>query len=352
MRSFGCLPCSILNWLRKVKTSFSRKAPQKTLRVLDLTRISPFVGPTRKEAPTGNVPMRAILLKAVTSHFPQAEENQTSEALLAVFDPTIGEGSVETPLFQFLKSLPPSTSRRSPTFFQKRLANNQLFIQRVKHYHQWLRTVRFPLILSQYKAFQKDQALADCIQHLLSKNTIERVENVKSRVLQSPVSSPQASLKVEASNRPKQAQHFSTCRKAQDGNSRVHQDLSGSRGMGIIDRPIGCLPSHRHSPKLKGIPKVLPQVSGVPVHLPSFWTSRSPPGLCHDCKGSEANGPLQRTQTSPIPGRLTDQVPVSGGRPSEHSGSVRPNPWQSGNTRLPPLRPGIDPRHGRKWESW
>ena len=40
--------------------------------------------------------------------------------------------------------------------------------------------VRFPLILSEYKALQKDQALANCIQSLLSKNAIERVENVKS----------------------------------------------------------------------------------------------------------------------------------------------------------------------------
>ena len=40
----------------------------------------------------------------------------------------------------------------------------------------------------------------------------------------------------------------------------------------------------------------------------------------------EANGPLKRTQNSPIPGRLADQVPVSGGSPSEHTGSGRPNP--------------------------
>ena len=40
--------------------------------------------------------------------------------------------------------------------------------------------VRFPLIRSEYKALQKDQALATCIQSLLSKNEIERVENVKS----------------------------------------------------------------------------------------------------------------------------------------------------------------------------
>ena len=40
--------------------------------------------------------------------------------------------------------------------------------------------VKFPLIQSEYKACQKDQALATCIQSLLSKNAIERVENVKS----------------------------------------------------------------------------------------------------------------------------------------------------------------------------
>ena len=39
---------------------------------------------------------------------------------------------------------------------------------------------RTPLIRSGYKALQKGQALASCIQSLLSKNAIERVENVKS----------------------------------------------------------------------------------------------------------------------------------------------------------------------------
>ena len=40
--------------------------------------------------------------------------------------------------------------------------------------------VRFPLIRSEYKAHQKDQALATCVPSLLSKNAKERVENVKS----------------------------------------------------------------------------------------------------------------------------------------------------------------------------
>ena len=130
---------------------------------------------------------------------------------------------------------------------------------------------------------------------------------------------------MEASHRPKQAQHFSTRRKVQNGNSRVHQDLPDSRGVGIVDRSIGHLPTHPHPSKLKEIPKVLLQVTGVPIHLPPIWTSHSPPGLYNDRKGSETNGPLKRTQNSPIPGRLADQVPVSGGSPSEHTGGCRPN---------------------------
>ena len=96
--------------------------------------------------------------------------------------------------------------------------------------------------------------------------------------------------------------------------------------MGIVDRPIRCLPSHPHLHKLKEIPKVLPQGSGVPVHLPPFRTSHNPQGLHYDHKGSKAHGPLQGTQSSPIPGQLADQFSVPGGSPSEHSGSGRPNP--------------------------
>ena len=107
--------------------------------------------------------------------------------------------------------------------------------------------------------------------------------------------------------------------------------------MGIVDRPIGRLPSHPYPPKLKERPKVLPQVAGVLIPLPPLRTSQ-PPGLYNDCKGSQTNGPLQRTQTSPIPGRLADQVPVSGGSPSEHSGGGRPNPVLGADNKSEEIR--------------
>ena len=97
------------------------------------------------------------------------------------------------------------------------------------------------------------------------------------------------------------------------------------RGMGLINRLLRRLPSHPHPPKLKEIPKVWPQVTGVPVHLPSLWASHGPTGLYKDCKRSEADGPDKENQTSPVPGRLAYQGPVSGRSTSEHSDSGRPD---------------------------
>ena len=94
---------------------------------------------------------------------------------------------------------------------------------------------QIPLILSEYKALQRPSS-----GHLYPTSSVKE-RNRKggkckiSLVLQSPVPSTQASSKVEASHRPKQAQHFSTHRKVQKANSGVHQDLPDSRGMGIVD---------------------------------------------------------------------------------------------------------------------
>ena len=82
--------------------------------------------------------------------------------------------------------------------------------------------------------------------------------------------------------------------------------------MGVVNRPIGRLPLHPHPSKLKEVPKVLPQVTGVPVHLPSLRVNHGPSGLYNDCKRSEADGPDKGNQTSPVPGRLAYQGPVSG----------------------------------------
>ena len=157
--------------------------------------------------------MGATPPKAVIHRFPQVGGNQTSEAPGVVFDPTIGDEGVETPPpnDSLKASLSPPVGGHLRSFRRdwqtNKCSSNVLNIITNGYVLPFISKpslVRFPLIQSEYKALQKDQALATCIQSLLSKNTIERVENVKSLgVLQSPVSSPQASPKVEASNRLK-----------------------------------------------------------------------------------------------------------------------------------------------------
>ena len=133
--------------------------------------------------------MGAMPLKTVTSRFPLAEENHTSEAPGVVFDPTAGEEDVETPLpnDSSKASLSPPVGGRLRSFRRdwqtNKCSSNVLNIITNGYVLPFLskpNLVKFPLILSEYKTLPKDQALDDCIQSLLSKNAIERVENVKS----------------------------------------------------------------------------------------------------------------------------------------------------------------------------
>ena len=163
-----------------------------------------------------------------------------------------------------------------------------MFIKHVKHYHQWLRTaIHFR---SKSGQIPSDSVRIQGPSKRPRSDHLYPVSSVKdrnrkgrkckiSRVLQSPVSSPQASPRVEASHRLKQAQHFSTGRKVQNETPNSIRIFPDFRVMGIVDRPIGRLPSHPYPPKLKEITRVLPQVAGVPFHLPPLWTSQPPRSL-------------------------------------------------------------------------
>ena len=133
--------------------------------------------------------MGATPHKAVTNCFPQVRGSRTSEAPGVIFDPTTGGEGMETPLpSDSLKaSLSPPVGGRLRSFRRdwqtNKCSSNVLNIITNGYVLPFLSKpslVRFPLILSEYKVRQKDQALATCIQSLLSKSAIERVENVKS----------------------------------------------------------------------------------------------------------------------------------------------------------------------------
>ena len=187
--------------------------------------------------------------------------------------------------------------------------------------------VRFPLIVSDYKALLKDQALADCIQSLLSKNTIKRVQNVKSLrfysrlfLVPKPHQRWRPVIDLSRLNTFLHVENFKM-----ETPESIRTSLIPGEWVSSIDLSDAYLyiPIHPHSRKYLRFchRSQVFQFTSLP-----FWTGHSPPGFYNDCKGIQANGPLQRSQTSSIPGRLADQVPVSGGSPIEQSGSDRSNP--------------------------
>ena len=108
--------------------------------------------------------------------------------------------------------------------------------------------VRPLLIRSDYKALQKDQALASCIQPLLSNNIIERVENVTSLgfyshlfLVPKPHKRWRPVIDLNRLNTFLLGERF----KMETPESIRATD---SRGMGVVDRPIRRLPSHPHPP--------------------------------------------------------------------------------------------------------
>ena len=155
--------------------------------------------------------MGATPHKAVTNRFLQVGGNRTSEAPGVISDPTTGGEDVDTPPpnDSLKPSLSPPVGGRLRSFRRdwqtNKCSSNVLNIitnDYVLPFVSKPSLVRFHLIQSKYKARQKAKG---------GKCKI-------SQVLQSPVSSTQASPKVEASHRLKQAQHFSTRRKVQNGN--------------------------------------------------------------------------------------------------------------------------------------
>ena len=123
--------------------------------------------------------MGATPHKAVTYRFPQEGGNRTLEAPGVVFDPITGGGGMETPLpnDSLKASLSPPVGGRLRSFRRdwqtNKCSSNVLNIITNGYVLPFLskpNLVRFPLILSEYKARQKDQPLATCIQSLLSKN--------------------------------------------------------------------------------------------------------------------------------------------------------------------------------------
>ena len=207
--------------------------------------------------------------------------------------------------------------------------------QHVKHYYQWLRsTIHHKTKISQsspdslrIQGPSKNLALASCIQSLLSKNDIDRVENVKSlgfysRLFLVPKPHQRWRPLIDLIR-------LNTFLLVEKFRMETLESISASLIPGewiVISRPV------RHQPftcpsthPQESTYTVLPRFSSVPVHLPFFLPSHDPTRLYNDCKGSKADGPHKGNQTTLIPGQLAYQGPIAGESTSKHSDRGRPN---------------------------
>ena len=165
------------------------KAPPKTHRVFRPYQNNPFMFPTTTErASYRKRSYGGKFLSSSNQSFSSGRGKSTQEASGVVFDPIQGdEGVNHPPSDSFQATLSPPVGGRLHSFRKDWLTNkcsdyvlNIITNGDVLPFISKPNLVRAPLILSGYKAFQKEQALTSCIQSLLSKNAIERVENVKS----------------------------------------------------------------------------------------------------------------------------------------------------------------------------
>ena len=201
--------------------------------------------------------MGATPPKAVIDRFPQSGGIGTTEAPEVIFDLTPGDEAMETPPpnDSSIASLSPPEGGRLHSFRRdwqiNKCSGSTLNITTngyVLPFISKLNLVRAPLIRSGYKALHKEQALASCIQSLLSKNAIERVENVKSLVCYShlflvpkPHQRWRPVIDLSRLNTFLLVERFKM-------ETPVHQGLSDSRGMDVVDILIRRLPSHPHPP--------------------------------------------------------------------------------------------------------
>ena len=124
---------------------------------------------------------------------------------------------------------------------------------------------------------------------ILSKNAKERVENVKSLGFYSCLF-----LVPNPHQRWRSVSRLNTFLLVERFKMETPESIRTSLIPGEWVSSIDLLDAYLHipiQPNSAKVPKVLPQVTGVPVHLPSLWTSHGPTGLYNDCKRSEADVP-------------------------------------------------------------
>ena len=168
---------------------------------------------------------------------------------------------------------------------------------------------KIPLILSEYHNKNKDGALHEAVQAMLTKKGDSSCKKTHySGILQQTVSGTKTHESVATSNRSKYGKSPVTCADIQDGNSRIYQEIDLKRGLGHLDRPHRRLFSCPNTSTISKISEISDQKRGFSVSGSSFWCRDSSPRVYSHCQRGQTHSSSQEPQNPSISGRLASSV--------------------------------------------
>ena len=131
-----------------------------------------------------------------------------------------------------------------------------------------------------------------------------------SGVLQPTFLGSQTKQSLETYTGPEQFKSIPQDRKIYNGDTRNHQDVPPTRGVGYLNRFQGCLLPHTNTSTVQGISEISYPGSIISVQGTTFQTVHSFHGV-HCCsKGGETDGHAERYKDPPIPRRLVGQSQI------------------------------------------
>ena len=148
----------------------------------------------------------------------------------------------------------------------------------------------------------------------MSKNAVELVQNKKSlELLQLTFLGSKAKHSLETYSRPEQTKSFPQGGKIQNGDTRNHQDLPPTRGVGYLNRFEGCLLPYTNTGTIQKISESSHPGSDIPVNGTAIRFVHSIHRVHCSGKGGETDGHTQGYKDPPVPRRLVgeSQVPPS-----------------------------------------
>ena len=140
---------------------------------------------------------------------------------------------------------------------------------------------------------------------------------------------------MEANTGSKQTKPFPQGGEIQNGDTRNHQNIPPTRGVGHLSRLQGCLLPHTNTGTIQEIPKISCPGPDLPIQGVALWSVHSAHGVHCFGKGGKTDGHTQGYKNPPVPRRLVgeSQIPRNFSPTHSNPGQNVPGPRLDGEFR-------------------